>query len=140
MGRSGTMMNASMVSTFNRWLRITTLVAPLSGAAAIGWLFASGAHLLAGSDRSANVSSKVTTQLAEAGADGATSPEMLASWSDLEKYTRAIAFARCADNTTLDCGTLTVPVDYRRPFGDTVEIAIADEDIAPIVAYMRKAF
>lgn len=41
-----------------------------------------------------------------------------------ERYTRAIAFAPCRDNTTLDCGTLTVPVDYREPFGDTVGISI----------------
>jgi pimeloyl-ACP methyl ester carboxylesterase len=113
-----------MISTLNRWPRITALVARLSGAAAIGWALASGAHLLAVSDRSANVSSEVTTQPAEAGADGATSPEMLASSPALESYTRAIAFAPCADNTTLGCGTLTVPVDYRKPFGDTVEIAI----------------
>jgi pimeloyl-ACP methyl ester carboxylesterase len=35
-----------------------------------------------------------------------------------------IAFAPCAENPALDCGTLTVPVDYRRPYGATVDIAL----------------
>jgi pimeloyl-ACP methyl ester carboxylesterase len=35
-----------------------------------------------------------------------------------------ITFAPCAENPALDCGTLTVPVDYRRPYGDTVDIAV----------------
>jgi hypothetical protein len=113
-----------MISMSNRWLRVTALVARLSGAAAIGWVLASSAHLLAVSGRSANLSSEVTTQLAESGADDATSPEMLAGSPALERYTRAIAFAPCAANASLDCGTLTVPVDYRKPFGDTVDIAV----------------
>jgi hypothetical protein len=37
---------------------------------------------------------------------------------------KKIAFAPCAENPALDCGTLTVPVDYRRPHGDTVDIAL----------------
>ena len=119
MSRCGT-----MISTLNRWLRITALVAPLSGAAAIGWALASGVHLLAISDGSANVSSEVTTHLAEASGDGSNLPEMLAGPTGHGRSTRAIAFAPCAENATLDCGTLTVPVDYREPFGDTVDIAI----------------
>ena len=95
-----------------------------SGAAAIGWALASGAHLAAVSDGSATVSSEVTTQLAEARGDGSNLPEMLPGLPGHGRSTRAIAFAPCAENATLDCGTLTVPVDYREPFGDTVDIAI----------------
>ena len=121
-GRDGQVRNDDF--NVNRWLRVTGLVAPLSGAAAIGWALASGAHLVAVSDGSANVSSEVTTHLAEAGADGSNLPEMPALPPGHERSTRAIAFAPCAENAALDCGTLTVPVDYREPFGDTVDIAI----------------
>jgi pimeloyl-ACP methyl ester carboxylesterase len=69
----------------------------------IAWALASGGHLLAVSHQPSNIPPEVTTQ---------------------DRHARTIAFAPCAENPALDCGTLTVPVDYRRPYGDTVDIAI----------------
>src|SRR5262245_59023419 len=90
----------------------------------LGRALASGAHLVALSDGSANASSEVTPQLDEASADGSDLPEIPALPPGHGRYPREIAFAPCAENPTLDCGTLTVPVDYREPFGDTVDIAV----------------
>jgi pimeloyl-ACP methyl ester carboxylesterase len=111
-----------MISMLSRWLRVTAPVARLCGTAALGWALASAAHLLVASGRSANISSDLTTQVVEG--DGATSSEMLAGSPALERYTGTIAFTPCVDNTTLECATLTVPHDYREPFGDTVRISI----------------
>lgn len=36
----------------------------------------------------------------------------------------SLKFKPCAENVTLDCGTLLVPVDYRKPFGEHVGIAV----------------
>ena len=102
-----------MASMLNRCLRVTALVARLSGAVAIAWALASGVRLFAASDPAAHVSSEESTQLADAGSDGTDALEMLAGSPGLEKDTRAIAFAPCPENATVDCGTLTVPVDYR---------------------------
>lgn len=35
-----------------------------------------------------------------------------------------IKFAPCAENPELECGTLTVPVDYREPRGEKVDLAV----------------
>jgi pimeloyl-ACP methyl ester carboxylesterase len=35
-----------------------------------------------------------------------------------------IKFSPCQENATLDCGTLSVPVDYRKPYGEHVGIAV----------------
>src|SRR5262245_31336211 len=35
-----------------------------------------------------------------------------------------LKFTPCPENATLDCGTLFVPVDYRKPFGEHVGIAV----------------
>jgi pimeloyl-ACP methyl ester carboxylesterase len=96
-GRTSEGEHAFMGSMLNRCLRVTVPIARLSSAAAVGWALVSGAHLLAVSHGPSHVPAAVT---------------------------RGIAFAPCAENPTLDCGTLTVPVDYRRPHGDTVELAI----------------
>lgn len=37
---------------------------------------------------------------------------------------RPIQFTPCPEDGTLDCGTLTVPVDYRKPFGEKLDIAV----------------
>jgi pimeloyl-ACP methyl ester carboxylesterase len=37
---------------------------------------------------------------------------------------RPIEFAPCAEDADLDCGMLTVPVDYRRPHGETTQVAV----------------
>src|SRR6185295_18083603 len=104
--------NAFMISMLNRCLRVPAWLARLSSAAVVGWALVSGAHLLAVSNGSSNAPAEPTTQLAEADA----SPELLDGSPALERFTRAIAFAPCAANATLDCGTLTVPIDYRKPF------------------------
>ncbi|MGN9780319.1 alpha/beta hydrolase [Nonomuraea sp. ZG12] len=38
---------------------------------------------------------------------------------------RAITWAPCAEDTTAECGTLTVPVDWKNPRGETFELAVA---------------
>ncbi|MFE0152402.1 alpha/beta hydrolase [Nonomuraea sp. NPDC059007] len=38
---------------------------------------------------------------------------------------RAIAWAPCAADPTADCGTLTVPIDWAKPGGPTIDLAVA---------------
>ncbi|MFC7586245.1 alpha/beta fold hydrolase [Nonomuraea antimicrobica] len=38
---------------------------------------------------------------------------------------QSIAWAPCAENTAVECGTLTVPVDYAKPDGEKFELALA---------------
>ena len=35
-----------------------------------------------------------------------------------------LKFTPCPENAALDCGTLVVPADYRKPFGEHVGIAV----------------
>ncbi|MEV0201497.1 alpha/beta hydrolase [Nonomuraea sp. NPDC050691] len=37
----------------------------------------------------------------------------------------AVAWAPCAEDPAVECGTLTVPVDWSRPAGGTIELALA---------------
>lgn len=39
--------------------------------------------------------------------------------------TRAITWAPCAEDATAECGTLTVPVDWNNPRGETFQLAVA---------------
>ena len=89
-----------MIPRLNQCLRVAAPLARLSGGAVIGLVLASGGHLLAVSHQQSNVPPEVPVT---------------------SQHTRTIAFAPCAENPALDCGTLTVPVDYRKPYGDTVE-------------------
>jgi pimeloyl-ACP methyl ester carboxylesterase len=41
-----------------------------------------------------------------------------------DEYATSIHFAPCAEDATLDCGTLNVPIDYDKPHGKTVAIAV----------------
>lgn len=41
-----------------------------------------------------------------------------------EFQVRPIEFAPCPEDARLDCGMLTVPVDYRRPHGETTQVAV----------------
>jgi hypothetical protein len=42
----------------------------------------------------------------------------------LHNITVKIAFTPCAENASLDCGTLNVPMDYQKPYGEKVGIAV----------------
>ncbi|MEO3871160.1 alpha/beta hydrolase [Nonomuraea sp. B12E4] len=39
--------------------------------------------------------------------------------------TRGISWAPCPEDPTAECGTLTVPVDWNKPRGETIELAVA---------------
>jgi pimeloyl-ACP methyl ester carboxylesterase len=39
-------------------------------------------------------------------------------------YTQGIAWSHCEGSETLECATVTVPLDYRRPGGRTVDLAL----------------
>jgi pimeloyl-ACP methyl ester carboxylesterase len=55
----------------------------------------------------------------------ALSGAAVSGWEEATRAAEArIALAPCAENPALDCGTLTVPVDYRKPYGDTVDVAV----------------
>jgi pimeloyl-ACP methyl ester carboxylesterase len=41
-----------------------------------------------------------------------------------DEYSTSIRFAPCAEDPALDCGTLNVPIDYRKPHGKTVGLAV----------------
>ena len=43
---------------------------------------------------------------------------------DRAKQPAPLRFTPCAENPSLDCGTLLVPVDYDKPYGDSVGIAV----------------
>lgn len=58
--------------------------------------------------------------------EGPNQPDIaqtLAAQSDQFAHS-GIKFAPCPENATLDCGTLRVPVDYRKPYGEQVGIAV----------------
>lgn len=62
-----------------------------------------------------------------AAAQGSPSEQMSPDQSgDIsERYAAAdIKFAPCPENPSLECGTLTLPVDYRKPRGEMFEMAV----------------
>ncbi|MFD0891827.1 peptidase S33 family protein, partial [Streptosporangium algeriense] len=38
---------------------------------------------------------------------------------------RGITWEPCEEDPAVECGTLTVPVDWSRPYGDTLDLALA---------------
>src|SRR5690242_20182176 len=51
------------------------------------------------------------------------SADALAAEADRVPH-KGITFSPCPENASLDCGTLIVPVDYRKPYGEQVGIAV----------------
>lgn len=65
-----------------------------------------------------------STAAAQPSLNNAVSPNEPGDISERFEVPNGIQFAPCAENPSLECGTLTVPVDYRKPHGEAFGMAV----------------
>lgn len=85
--------------------------------------------LIVGVTSTSAAATEATGQAMPAAAQAQASPENQLSSDEsgdiAERYSSAdIKFAPCPENPQLECGTLNLPVDYRKPHGETFGMAV----------------
>lgn len=65
-----------------------------------------------------------STAIAQTSLNNGVSPIESGDISERFEFADELQFAPCPEDPTLECGTLTVPVDYRKPQGEKVGIAV----------------
>jgi len=96
------------------WLRHTRRVSALAFGTAL-------ATTLSGGPAPAVLNAQLREQAEQAAPQDRA--DSLAGQADRFSHA-AIKFTPCQQNTSLDCGTLFVPVDYAKPYGERVGIAV----------------
>jgi pimeloyl-ACP methyl ester carboxylesterase len=101
------------------WLRYSRRAAVTSGRRVLVLSLALGGALALTGARASAVSNGqfLAEQVSQETAD------VLAGQADGFSHI-GIKFTPCAENASLDCGTLVVPVDYRKPYGERAGIAV----------------